>query len=272
LGATLGVLINNYRSRGIASSTSIAAASSAPTAGVSNTPTTTHTEQPETTRNDSPSISGELSGLEVDVPEPEYPAQARADGVSGTVIVRVQVNKKGRVVLARSSRGDWRLRAAAVNAAQKATFSPEKLATRGKVVSGTITYNFGAQTESQAATGSRTGEQTDSAAANESSSATASSAPSVGGDYPVVGGPLVGAESNLPQPTYPQNAKSRGIYGTITVVVRVNRAGKVISWRTLEGDSQLRAAALKAAKRATFSPAKLPGKGEVVGSITYNFK
>jgi len=40
----------------------------------------------------------------------------------------------------------------------------------------------------------------------------------------------------------------------------------------LEGDSQLRAAALKAAKKAIFSPSKLPGKGEVVGTITYNFK
>ncbi|MCM3873127.1 MAG: TonB family protein [Pyrinomonadaceae bacterium] len=271
-GASLGYLINNYRSRGAAASTTLAAASSSSITAVPNTPTATRTEEPETTRNDSPSISGELSGIEVDVPEPEYPAQARAEGVSGAVTVRVQVNKKGRVVLARSSHGDWRLRAAAVKAAQKATFSPEKLATRGKVVSGTITYNFVAQTESQAPIGSGTGEQSDSAPANESSSATASSVPSIGGDYPVVGGPLVGAESSLPQPTYPEKAKSKGINGTITVVVRVNRAGRVISWRTLEGDSQLRAAALKAAKRATFSPAKLPGKGEVVGSITYNFK
>ncbi|MGI8897042.1 MAG: TonB family protein, partial [Pyrinomonadaceae bacterium] len=70
---------------------------------------------------------------------------------------------------------------------------------------------------------------------------------------------------------YPEKAKSKAISGTITVVVRVNRAGKVISWRTSQGDSQLRAAALKAAKKATFSPEKLP-KGEVVGTITYNFK
>ena len=76
-------------------------------------------------------------------------------GFPAQSLVRVQVNQKGRVVLARSSRGDWRLRAAAVKAAQKATFSPEKLAVRGKVVSGTITYNFVAQTESPAATGSQ---------------------------------------------------------------------------------------------------------------------
>jgi len=82
-------------------------------------------EQPENPRKDGTTIAGELSGMEVDVPKPEYPAKARTEGVSGTVTVRVQVNKKGRVVLARSSGGDWRFRAAAVAAAKKATFSPE---------------------------------------------------------------------------------------------------------------------------------------------------
>ena len=155
LGVSLGYLINNYRSRRVLSTAPTVAASSAPHAAASNTPSATHTEQPEVNRNDSPLISSELSGLEVDVPVPEYPAQARAEGVSGAVMVRVQVNQKGRVVLARSSRGDWRLRAAAVKAAQKATFSPEKLADRGKLVSGTITYNFLAQPESPIATESQ---------------------------------------------------------------------------------------------------------------------
>ena len=264
LGASLGYLINNYRSKQVVSS--------APIAGISTPPIATQTEQPEITRNDSPLVSGALSGMVVDVPKPEYPAKARAEGVSGTVKVRVQVNKKGRVLLARSSGGDWRLRAAAVEAAQRATFSAEKLASHGKVVSGTITYNFVAQTDSKAATGSPAPAQTNSPSATGSSSAIGSPAANLGEDYPVVGGPLLGAESNLPRPAYPEKAKSKGIYGTITVVVRVNRAGKVISWRTLEGDSQLRAAALKAAKKATFSPAKLPGSGEVVGTITYNFK
>ncbi len=273
LGSSLGYLINNYRTRDKGSNAPVAA----PTAQL---------EQPENPRKDLPIIGGELSGMEVDVPEPEYPAKARSEGVSGSVTVRVQVNKNGRVVLVRSSGGDSRLRAAAVAAASKATFSPGKLADLGRVVSGTITYNFVAQTESPVATGSQAPAQTESPAAtesqaptqtnspsvNESSSATESSATSVGGHYPVVGGPLVGAESKLPQPNYPEQAKSKGINGTVTILVRVSREGKVISWRTLEGNSQLRNAALKAAKNAVFSPSKLPGKGEVVGTITYNFK
>ncbi|MDQ3667651.1 MAG: TonB family protein [Acidobacteriota bacterium] len=252
LGALLGYLINNYRSTEKA-----------------NAPIAEQSEQPEIARKDLPLIEGALSGMEVDVPEPEYPAPAKAEGVSGTVAVRVQVNKNGRVISARSFRGDRRLRAAAVKAAQKATFSAEKLAGRG--AKGTIIYNFKAQTESPATTGLQPPTETNPPSANGSSSTTGSSATSVSVDYPVVGGPLVGAESNLPQPDYPEKAKSKAISGTITVVVRVNRAGKVVSWRTLGGDSRLRAAALKAAKKATFYPEKLPSRGEVVGTITYNF-
>lgn len=253
LGATLGYLINNYRSRQRLSPVPNA---SQPQADVPAT-------ELNTARKNSPVIGGALSGTEVDVPEPEYPASARADGVSGTVTVRVQVNQNGRVILARSSAGDWRLRAAAVEAAQKATFSPDKLAAGDRAWSGTITYNFIAPTETPALA-----ESTVPANSNESPSPAAE----VNSDNPVVGGPLAGAENNVPRPAYPENARRRGVSGAVTVVVRVNRAGRVISWRTLEGDSQLRAAALKAAKQATFSPSKLPGTGEVVGTITYNFK
>ena len=81
LGASLGYLINNYRS--------IAKVSSAPTAAP-----TAQLEQPENPRKDGTTIAGELSGMEVDVPKPEYPAKARTEGVSGTVTVRVQVTRR----------------------------------------------------------------------------------------------------------------------------------------------------------------------------------
>ncbi|MFN2511240.1 MAG: TonB family protein [Pyrinomonadaceae bacterium] len=264
LGASLGYLLNNYRSRD--------RASNPPVAEVSTAPVPARVGQPETAREGLPLVGGELSGMELDVPQPEYPVQARTEGVSGTVTVRVQVNQRGRVIRVRSSGGDSRLRAAAVEAAQKATFSAEKLAAQGKTVSGTITYNFAAQTESATATGSPAPAQANSPSAIESSSALRSSDGKEGQDYPVVGGPLAGAENNLPQADYPETARSRGIDGTVTVTVRVNRAGKVISWRTSKADSRLRAAALKAAQKATFSPEKLPGTGEIVGTITYNFK
>jgi TonB family protein len=125
LGGTLGYLINSYLSSREKPSTA---------------PVATKIEQPEKPRENLPTIEGALSGMEVDVPKPEYPEQARSEGVTGTIAVRVQVNRKGRVISARSSSGDRRLRAAAVKAALKATFSEEKLGGRGE--KGTITYVF----------------------------------------------------------------------------------------------------------------------------------
>lgn len=90
---------------------------------------------------------------------------------------------------------------------------------------------------------------------------------------PVVGGALIGKEIELPKAEYPAEARNAGISGVVTVAVRVNQNGRVISARALSGDSQLRAAAVSAAKRATFSPEKLAREGETVtGTISYTFK
>ena len=226
----------------------------------------------------SPVIGGALAGAELHVPDPEYPENAVAknsgEAISGTVTVRVQVNRKGQVISASALDGDQRLQGAAVKAAKNTAFSPEKLANKSRIVTGTITYNFVAQpTEPTPAKVSAAPTQVNPPAATGSTSASGSARQTASdGDFPVAGGPLVGTEINLPKPDYPERVKSKGISGIITVVVRVNRAGKVISWRTLDGDPQLRAAALKAAKKATFYPGKLPGTGEIVGTITYNFK
>jgi TonB family protein len=253
-------------------------------------PIVAKTEQPTTVAvKTAPVIGGELVGTELFVPDAEYPAHTAAGpqgvDVSGTVTVRVHVNQKGMVISAQALDGDEWLQGAAVTAGKNAAFSPEKLRGKGRTVTGTITYYFVAPkpsasgpsnvTASKAAGSATQGAPTasESSPATGSSPANASANSSAGDDqFPLTGGPLAGTELNLPKPQYPSSAKSKGISGTISVVVRVNRAGKVISWRTGEGDSQLRAAALKAAKQATFSPAKLPGKGEVVGTITYSFK
>jgi TonB family protein len=88
----------------------------------------------------SPSVDGELRGKQVNVPEPQYPVAAKRAHVSGTVTVQVSVNKSGTVIATKVIEGDRQLRSAAVAAAQKATFSPEKLMGRGAV--GTIAYTF----------------------------------------------------------------------------------------------------------------------------------
>ena len=84
-------------------------------------------------------VEGDLSGSEISLPQPAYPASARGKGISGSIRVAVVINNKGRVVGARTSQGPPLLRNAARKAALEATFKPQEGARR----SGTITYDFG---------------------------------------------------------------------------------------------------------------------------------
>jgi hypothetical protein len=86
-----------------------------------------------------PEVGGELAGKAVSLPEAECPVKGPRP-VSGTVTVRVMVDKNGQVYWARGSGGDWLMRGAATDAAMKSTFSPEKL--RRRETEGMITYTF----------------------------------------------------------------------------------------------------------------------------------
>jgi len=86
-----------------------------------------------------PEVGGELAGKAVSLPEAQCPLTG-PQPLSGTVTVRVAVDRKGQVQWARGSGGDWLMRGAATEAAMKSTFAPEKL--RGRETEGTITYTF----------------------------------------------------------------------------------------------------------------------------------
>ena len=86
-----------------------------------------------------PEVGGELVGKAVSLPAAECPVKG-PEPLSGTVIVRVMVDKNGQVYWARGSGGDWLMRGASTEAAMKSSFSPEKL--RGRETEGTITYTF----------------------------------------------------------------------------------------------------------------------------------
>jgi TonB family protein len=126
ISGVLGYLLNSYVSR-------------EPSAAK---PIRVELEQPSNVEPDRPVVEGPLNGKEVALITPEYPDKAKSAGVSGKVTVAVVVNKKGRVVSARVLNGEPPLRKAAVAAARKTKFVPEKLAGEGSKISGTITYNF----------------------------------------------------------------------------------------------------------------------------------
>jgi len=91
-----------------------------------------------------PTFSKQLSQQLVSKPDPEYPAAALSERVAGYVQVTVTVDERGNVIMAGALPGKSpeSLRAAAAEAAYKATFRPTFVNGRPVVVKGIIDYPF----------------------------------------------------------------------------------------------------------------------------------
>jgi len=85
---------------------------------------------------------GILNGKAVELPQPAYPAAAKAVKVSGPVSVQVTIDEEGNVISASALSGHPLLQAAAVAAARAARFAPTLLDGQPVKVTGVITYNF----------------------------------------------------------------------------------------------------------------------------------
>ncbi|HVG34673.1 MAG TPA: TonB family protein [Pyrinomonadaceae bacterium] len=85
---------------------------------------------------------GVLNGKALDLPKPVYSPQAKLVKASGIVTVQVLIDETGKVISAQAVSGHTLLRAAAVQAAYRARFSPTLLSEQPVKVSGVITYNF----------------------------------------------------------------------------------------------------------------------------------
>jgi TonB family protein len=73
-------------------------------------------------------------------------------------------------------------------------------------------------------------------------------------------------------PTFPQDAKRAGIYGSVVIRLTVDESGKVDSLKVLSGHPLLTEVSELAARRSTYAPALLEGKPmKVSGILIYNF-
>lgn len=89
-----------------------------------------------------PISGGVLNGKAITLPKPAYPEIARSAKAAGVVVVEVTIDEMGDVIEARATSGHELLRAAAVEAARQAKFTPTKLSGQPVKVSGMITYRF----------------------------------------------------------------------------------------------------------------------------------
>jgi len=89
--------------------------------------------------------AGIINSRAVELPQPRYPEEARKARASGLVQVKVMVDETGRVISAEAVFGPDSLRAAAVEAAKRARFTPVQIGGQPARISGIINYDFKAQ-------------------------------------------------------------------------------------------------------------------------------
>ena len=89
-----------------------------------------------------PIRGGILNHKVISMPQPNYPAVARAARARGQVAVEVTIDEEGHVISARAVRGHPLLQSAAVEAARQARFSPTRLSGQPVKVAGVLTYDF----------------------------------------------------------------------------------------------------------------------------------
>jgi len=99
-------------------------------------------EPPREEKKQKPVTRGVINSIAVSLPKPAYPPSAKAVSASGTVNVQVIIDEQGSVISAVATSGHLLLRAAAVNAAKQAKFTPTKLSDQPVKVTGVIVYNF----------------------------------------------------------------------------------------------------------------------------------
>jgi len=121
---------------GDATVTEPAASATAPAANTGEASDTPHTKKR------GPISGGVLNGKALYLPQPEYPAAAKAAGAAGTVVVRITIDEQGNVISATAVSGPPALQQVSINAALLARFSATLLVGEPVQVVGILTYNF----------------------------------------------------------------------------------------------------------------------------------
>ena len=99
-------------------------------------------EEAVSTSGSGPVAGGVLNSKATMLPKPLYPAAAKAVRAEGAVNVQVTVDEAGNVIAATAVSGHPLLRAASVNAAREAKFSPTMLSGQPVRFTGVVVYNF----------------------------------------------------------------------------------------------------------------------------------
>ena len=88
----------------------------------------------------------------------------------------------------------------------------------------------------------------------------------------ISGGVMAGQNLTKVQPVYPEEARAKGVSGTVVLHVLIGKDGRVESLTAISGPEVLRQAALDAVSQWTYKPYRLNGDPvEVDTTVTVNF-
>jgi TonB family protein len=216
---------------------------------------------------------GVSEGLLTHRVEPEYPADARAEHVAGDIVLRILVDKQGKVVAAwPESRDDLppnpaltddpRLRAAAIKAVRQWEYRPYLLNGEPVEVETRVVVSFKLESSQPAPQAPET------AAPQEPGAA----APQVK-RLRIAPGVLEGMILRKVEPKYPPMARVAHIQGDVRMLVTIDKEGNVHILKVVSGHPILVQAAMDAVKEWKYKPFLLNGDPvEVEGAILVAFR
>ena len=178
--------------------------------------------------------------------EPEYPKEAAEKGIEGQVILALKVNETGRVIDAMVLRSVPEFDRAALEAVKGWVFEP--LLIEGKPRTCVFTCTVGFNLEKLRAAKKRAAEP-----------------------KPAVTAPRL---THYVPAAYPEQAKAKGITGTVVLSVTLDTGGNVIAAKVLKSlSAELDQAAIDAVKQWKYEPMTIDGKPRgVVFTVSVDFK
>lgn len=224
---------------------------------------------------------GVMQGMLVKKVAPQYPDEAKKDGVQGSVVLRVTVDKEGVVQNIELISGHPLLAPSAIEAVKQWKYKPFLLNGEAVEVETQVTVNFTLADKSPADSGAN-------APAKGVNDAPGGSGPVIGtvqstppADAPRVAVPQrirvsAGVESGLivskVQPEYPADAREQGIQGAVLLQATIDKEGNVAKLQLISGHPVLAPAAIEAVKQWKYRPYLLNGNPlEVETQIQVNF-
>lgn len=169
---------------------------------------------------------------------PEYPDEAKADGISGTVTMRLEIDTEGHVAQADVLSGHPLFVQPAIDAVKQWQFKPFTLHGEPAEVETTAALYFGLPQKLRVSQG-------------------------------VMAGNLV----RKVDPHYPEEAKAKHIRGDVILQATISKEGKMIRLTPVQGDPLLAQAAMEAVQQWEYKPYLLNGNPvEVETTVTVRFR